>query len=106
MAIDRLDERYEMGEVCFKYGISRFSLRDHYESRIRQKKMGPRIVITKDEEEKLVECIELMVEWKHFITSMQLKIEVVEIIQKRLTPFKDGIPRNFSYNDSDLGTHT
>ena len=41
--------------------------------------MGPKTILTKEEEGKLVEYIELMVHWKHPMTPMQVKNKVVEI---------------------------
>ena len=53
--------------------------------------MGPKTILSKDEEKKLCKYINLMVDWGHPMTSHQLKNKVVEIIQDRITPFKDGI---------------
>ena len=55
MAIDGLDKGYKMIEVCSKYAISRSLLKDHYAHRTRQRKVGSKIVLTKDKEEKLVD---------------------------------------------------
>ena len=47
-----------MAEVSRKYEIPRSSLRDHYEGRTTNRKMGPKTILSKEEEEKLVEYIE------------------------------------------------
>ena len=83
-----------MVDVCKKYRIPRSSLKEHYEGRTKGRKMGPKIILTKEEEAKLVEYIELMVYWGHPMTSMQVKNKVAEIIQEKETPFKEGILRN------------
>ena len=54
--------------------------------------MGPKIILTKEEELKLVEYIHFMVEWDHPMTPTQVKAKVTEITQERPTPFINGIP--------------
>ena len=61
LAIEGLDEGYKISEVCKRYNIHRSSLKDHVVGRCRGRKMGPKIVLSMDEEEKLCEYIELMV---------------------------------------------
>ena len=80
-----------MADVYRKYEIPRSSLRDHYEGKTRIRKMGPKTILTKDEEDKLVEYIELMVHWGHLITPMQVNSKVVEITQERVTSFRNGV---------------
>ena len=77
-----------MAEVSKKYKISRSSIRDHYEGRTIQR---PKIVLTSEEELKLIEYMHLMVKWGHPMTPTQVKAKVVEIIQERLIPFTNGI---------------
>ena len=79
LAIDALDQGYKMVEVSRKYEIPKPSLRDHYEGRTRNRKRGPKTILSKEEEEKLVEYIELMVHWGHPMTPMQVKSKVAEI---------------------------
>ena len=90
LAIDALDQGYKMAEVSRKYEIPRSSLRDNFEGRTRNRKMGPKTILSKEEEEKLVEYIELMVHWGHPMTPIQVKSKVAEITQERVTPFKNG----------------
>ena len=54
--------------------------------------MGPKTILTMAEERELVNYIHLMVHWRHPMTSTQLNKKVAEIIQERVTPFKDGVP--------------
>ena len=51
-----------MADVSRKYRIPRNFLNDHYEGRTSKRKMGPPTILTKKEENKLVEYIELMVD--------------------------------------------
>ena len=90
LAIDALDQGYKMADVSGKYEIPRSSLRDHYEGRTRNRKMDPKIILSKEEEDKLVEYMELMVHWRHPMTPMQVKSKVAEITEERVTPFKNG----------------
>ena len=91
MAMDGLDEGYNMAEVSKKYRIPRSSLRDYYESKTKGRKMEPKTILTKEEKDKLVEYIKLMVHWRHPITSMQIKNKIAEITQQREIFFKKGI---------------
>ena len=59
-----------MTDVFRKYEIPRSSLRAPYEGRTRNRKMGPKTILSKEEEAKLVEYIELMVHWRHSMTPM------------------------------------
>ena len=59
-----------MADVSRKYRILRTSLRDHYEGRTTKRKIGPRTVLTEEEEKKLMEYIEIMVDWGHPMTPM------------------------------------
>ena len=43
-----------MADVSRKYKIPISSLRDHYEGRIRNRKMNPKTILNKEEEDKLV----------------------------------------------------
>ena len=61
IAMNALDQGYKMVDVCMKYEIPKSSLRYHYEGRTRNRKMVPKTILSKEEESKLVEYIELMV---------------------------------------------
>ena len=92
MAIDALDHDYTIGEVSKAFNIPRTSLRDHYEGKVKGRKMGPKATLTMEEEAKLVEYMEEMVKLAHPLSPNDLKLKVAEICQSRETPFKDGIP--------------
>ena len=91
MAIERFDEGYKISEVCEKYNIPRSLLRDHIVDRSKGKKMGPKTILSMDEEEKLCDYIELMVKWGNPMIPTQLKAKVAEIIQYKVTSFKNGV---------------
>ena len=93
LAIEGLDEGYKINEVCKKYNIPRSLLRDDVVGKCRRRKMGPKTVLSMDEEEKLCEYIKLMVKWRHSMTPTQLKAKVAKITQDKITPFKNGVPR-------------
>ena len=92
LAIEGLDQGYKIFEVCEKYNIPRSSLRDHFLGKSRGRKMGPKTVLSAQEEEKVCDYINLMVNWGHPMTPLQLKNKVAEITQDRITPFKNGQP--------------
>ena len=91
-AIKALDYDYKIHEVCEAFNIPRSTLTDHYNGRIKSRKMGPKCVLTKEEEDKLVAYVFEMARLAHPLTPTDLKLKVVEICQTRHTPFKDGIP--------------
>ena len=95
LAIEALDEGGAWSEVSAKYKIPRSSIRDHVIGRIIGRKMGPKTVLSTNEEQKLCDYISLIVSWGHPMTPLQLKNKVVETTQDRLTPFKDGIHGRF-----------
>ena len=53
--------------------------------------MGPKTILSQEEEEKLCEYFDLMVHWGHPMTPTHLRNKVAEITQERVTPFKNGI---------------
>ena len=91
-AIKALDYDYKIHEVCEAFNIPRSTLRDHYNGRIKSRKMGPKHVLNKEEEEKVVAYVVEMARLAHPLTPTDLKLKVAEICQTRHTPLKDGIP--------------
>ena len=61
MAIDALNHGYKIADMCRKYKIPRSSLKDHYEKRTKNRKMDLKIILNKDNEEKLVEGVFMIV---------------------------------------------
>ena len=53
--------------------------------------MGPKTILTNDEELKLVVYIHFMVKWDHSMISTQIRAKVAEITQESLTSFTNGI---------------
>ena len=93
MTIYALDHDYIIGEVSQAFNIPRTSLRDHYEGKVKGRKMGPKATLIMEEKEKLVEYMEEMVKLAHPLSPNDLKLKVAEICQSREISFKDGIPR-------------
>ena len=91
-AIKALDYNYKIYEVCEAFNIPRSTLRDHYNGRIKSRKMRPKCVLTKEEEEKVVAYVVEMVRLAHPLIPTDLKLKVAEICQTRYTPFKNEIP--------------
>ena len=92
-AMGALDSGYNMREVCEAYSIPRTSLRDHYNGRVTCRKKGPQLILTKEEEDKLVEYMVEMGRLAHPLSANDLQLKEAEICQMRAIPFKDGIPR-------------
>ena len=65
LAIEGLDQGFKIFEVCEKYNIPRSSLSDYFLGKSRGRKMGPKTVLLAEEEEKLCNYIDLMVNWRH-----------------------------------------
>ena len=94
LAIEAFDEGYKLSNVSEKYETPTSSLRNHLIKRSIGKKMDPKTVLSNDEEQKICDYISFMVEWGHPMIPLQLKSKVVKIIQERITPIKDRIPRD------------
>ena len=56
--------------------------------------MGPPPILTKKEEERLLQYLEEMVDMGHPLNPSQLKTKVAKMTQSRLTPFTNGILGN------------
>ena len=82
-----------MTEICEAFNIPRNSLKDHYEGRVKGRKMGLRSIFIKKEKVDLVEYMVEMVKLAHPLSISDLKMKIAEIYQQRAIPFKDGIPR-------------
>ena len=94
-AIQAIDDGYTIEEASIHYSIPKTSLRDHISGKIIiSRKMGPAPTLTKEEEVALIHYLEEMVDLGHLLNPSQLKTKVGEMIQSRLTPFKQGIPGN------------
>ena len=61
-------------------------------SKIRSRKMRSKSVITKEKEIVLCSYIKEMASCGLPLTPTQIKIKVGQMIQDRITPFKNGIP--------------
>ena len=92
-AINALDYGYKMHEGCEAFSIPRSTLRNYYNGRIKGRKMGTKSILTKEEEDKLVDYMLEMERLAHPLTPNDLKLKVAEICQTRHIPFKNGIPR-------------
>ena len=68
------------------------SLRDYMNGRTKSRNMGPRGIITKEEENVLCVYIEDIVDCRLFLVPTQVKIKVGQMTQDRMAPFKNGIP--------------
>ena len=56
--------------------------------------MGPKTILSTNEEAKLCVYIELMVKWEHPMIPTQLKAKVAKITQDRVTLFKKVVLRD------------
>ena len=93
-AIDALDNRYKMSQVCKTFQIRRSRQRDHYKGRTKSRKLGPQGVLTSTEEKELLTYLDEMVNRISCPLNITwLKAKVGEITQTKLTPFTNGIPR-------------
>ena len=76
-----IDEGYQWKEVCIYYGIPRISLRDHMSGKTKSRKMGPSLILTKEEEQGLLHYLEEMIELGHPLNPSQFKAKVAEMTQ-------------------------
>ena len=83
-----LDCGYKIHEVCEAFNIPRNILKDHYNGRFEERKIGPKCVLTKEEEEKLVAYVVEMARLAHPLISNDLKLKVAEICQTKYTFYR------------------
>ena len=80
--------------VARNFDIPASTLADHVNGRILQRKKGPPTVLTQSEETALEQYILKMQEYAYPLSMDQLRLKVAEMVQERVTPFRDGIPGN------------
>ncbi|XP_024364274.1 uncharacterized protein [Physcomitrium patens] len=81
-----------IGKIGEKYGIPESSIRDWLTGKTSSKKKGPRTVLTKEEEDSMVDwCLEMQRNG-HPITFYMLRRKVADVCQGRETPFRNGVP--------------
>ncbi|KAG0597724.1 hypothetical protein M758_12G016600 [Ceratodon purpureus] len=81
-----------IGKIGEKYGIPESSIRDWLTGKTSSKKKGPRTVLSKEEEDSMVDWCMDMQRNGHSITFYMLRRKVAEICQGRETPFRNGVP--------------
>jgi hypothetical protein len=81
-----------IGKIGEKYGIPESSIRDWLTGKTSSKKKGPRTVLSKEEEESMVDWCMDMQRNGHAITFYMLRRKVADICQGRETPFRNGVP--------------
>jgi transposase-like protein len=81
-----------IGKIGEKYGIPESSIRDWLTGKTSSKKKGPRTVLSKEEEESMVDWCLDMQRNGHAITFYMLRRKVADICQGRETPFRNGVP--------------
>jgi transposase-like protein len=75
-----------------RYKIPASSIRDWMSGKTSSKKKGPRTVLSKEEEDVIVEWCVANQQMNRGITFYMLRKKVADVCQGRETPFKDGIP--------------
>lgn len=75
-----------------RYKIPASSIRDWMSGKTSSKKKGPRTVLSKEEEDAIVEWCIANQQMSRGITFYMLRKKVADVCQGRETPFKDGIP--------------
>ena len=86
-----LDADYTFLDVSQAFDIPKITLRDHYQSKRRSRKMGGKGVLTEEEDEALAKYILDMVKIRLPLIPNQMKEKVVKMTQERSTPFKKGM---------------
>lgn len=75
-----------------RYKIPPSSIRDWMSGKTSSKKKGPRTVLSKEEEDAIVEWCLTNQQMSRGITFYMLRKKVADVCQGRETPFKDGVP--------------
>ena len=90
--MEAIDNGHKYSKVSAHYGIPKSSIRDHMNGRTKTRKMGPKGVLSEEEEIALCTYIEDMAECGLPLIPSQIKIKVGQMTQGRMTSFKNGIP--------------
>ena len=93
-----------MNDVCEAFNIPNFFLKDHYEKRVRKRKIGPKSILTIEEEDNLVAYMMKMVRLVHPLNVNNLNMKVAKICQQRHISIKDGILRRNWLNPLNIDT--
>ena len=93
-AISAVERGAKIRAIARDFDIPQSTLGDHVNGRVLQRKKGPPIVLTHSEETTLEAYILKMQEYAYPLSMDQLRLKVAEMVQDRVTPFRDGIPRN------------
>jgi hypothetical protein len=92
-ALSAVERGSPVQTAALDFDIPRTTLRNHVMGLSLTRKRGRKPVLSRTEEEKVVQYIMGMARYGHPINITELKIKVAEATQLRETPFKDGIPR-------------
>ena len=76
-----MDVGYTLKKVCETFNILKTSLRDHYEGRVKGRKMKPKSIFTKEEEDNLVTYMMEIMRLAYPLNVHDLKMKVAEICQ-------------------------
>ena len=87
MTIEAIYNGHKYSEVCATYGIPRSNLRDHIMGKTKSRKIGPKRVLTKEEELAFCDYIGDMTECGLSMTSTQVKLKMAQMIEDRITTF-------------------
>ena len=83
---------YSIHAFAKKHGISAPIIHYWINGLTNTKRRGPVTVMTKEEEDEVVEWCKEMAQLGHYLELIQLKSTVAQICQGRPNPFKDGFP--------------
>ena len=75
-----IDNGHKYSEVSAHYGIPKSSIRDHIKRRTKSRKMGPKEVLSEEEEIALCTYIEDMAECRLSLIPSQIKVKVGQMI--------------------------
>jgi hypothetical protein len=87
-----VDQGCPVQSAALDFDIPRSTLRSHVMELTLSRKRGRKPILSVGKEEKVVKYIKGMARYGHPINIMELKIKVVEAMQLREIPFKDGVP--------------
>ena len=93
-AIATVERGVKVRAIAQNFDILVNTLADHVNGRILHRKKGPPTMLTQSEEKALEEYILKMQEYSYPLSMDQLRLQVAEMVQDRITPFRDGIPGN------------
>ena len=95
-ALAAVERGNKVRAAAHHFDIPQSTLANYVDGRIFKRKKGPPTILSHNEKNALEEYIVKMQDYEYPLTMEQVGLKVAEMMQERMTSFREGIPRNGS----------